>query len=677
MAQPQPALLPQQSAGLSIHWHLPDSIKDMTPDQLRALTSGVAPPPSADAGAVQDGPPSGEAVYTLDDVAQHATREDCWIAVGDGVYDVTEFMEIHPGGIGMLKMVAGKDATQHFQEMHRPEILTTIGASYRIGTLQGGVPTEAQSAGAEAQAPLAGAADAAATAVYTLDDVAQHATREDCWIAVEGGVYDVTEFMEIHPGGIGMLKMVAGKDATQHFQEMHRPEILTTIGASYRIGTLASAVAALPAVPAVAASPAAPAVSDHGGGAGSGSVGSEDGLSTYTMEEVALHSSKEDCWVVVQGAVYDVTEFLPIHPGGGAILASQGGKDATDFFTELHRPQVLEEVGAQYKIGVLSDGGAAGGGGGGGQAVGGETGAAGGGSGAPAAAETASAAGHADRLYTMEEVHAAATGSPSPSSPSETGINRERPRESGLQAGAGVVVLHGGVYDFTPFLSQHPGGARAILRLSGTDATKIFTECHTPEIYRELVPAYRVGTVVSLPQPLSPPAALNSGSECGESLDPLGGIASPFPSERFDGTGLEAFRFQWAASDWLLRRDPVTGRQRPPTKEELWHVHRAKSHVSPLNYERDWLHVGHPPLYAADMALKEALLSNSRSRPLCYVSTPESLQAEQEVLDDVIAWCCNRYPDRFTATTESNGDGATVSVSTHTPGYERTFIVSE
>ena len=41
--------------------------------------------------------------------------------------------------------------------------------------------------------------------------------------------------------------------------------------------------------------------------------------------------------------MYDLTDFLPIHPGG-AILASQGGKDATDFFDELHRPEVLQEV---------------------------------------------------------------------------------------------------------------------------------------------------------------------------------------------------------------------------------------------------------------------------------------------------------------------------------------------
>ena len=55
----------------------------------------------------------------------------------------------------------------------------------------------------------------------------------------------------------------------------------------------------------------------------------------------------------VRPGVYDLTDFLPIHPGG-SILASQGGKDATDFFDELHRPEVLQEVAEQFRIGVVS-----------------------------------------------------------------------------------------------------------------------------------------------------------------------------------------------------------------------------------------------------------------------------------------------------------------------------------
>ncbi|EER08178.1 cytochrome b5 isoform 1, putative, partial [Perkinsus marinus ATCC 50983] len=37
---------------------------------------------------------------------------------------------------------------------------------------------------------------------------------------------------------------------------------------------------------------------------------------TYTAAEVATHNSESDCWVIIGDEVYDVTEFLPDHPGG-------------------------------------------------------------------------------------------------------------------------------------------------------------------------------------------------------------------------------------------------------------------------------------------------------------------------------------------------------------------------
>lgn len=53
---------------------------------------------------------------------------------------------------------------------------------------------------------------------------------------------------------------------------------------------------------------------------------------------------------VVHAGVYDVTDFLPIHPGGN-ILFSVAGTDATDFFTELHKDGILEEVRASLSRG--------------------------------------------------------------------------------------------------------------------------------------------------------------------------------------------------------------------------------------------------------------------------------------------------------------------------------------
>jgi acyl-lipid (8-3)-desaturase len=52
---------------------------------------------------------------------------------------------------------------------------------------------------------------------------------------------------------------------------------------------------------------------------------------TYTPEEIAAHNSENDCWFSIRGRVYDVTKFIPHHPGGRAILEACG-KDATVLF---------------------------------------------------------------------------------------------------------------------------------------------------------------------------------------------------------------------------------------------------------------------------------------------------------------------------------------------------------
>ena len=41
------------------------------------------------------------------------------------------------------------------------------------------------------------------------------------------------------------------------------------------------------------------------------------GLTLLTVEEISTHHSQDDCWVVIDGKVWDVTGFAPEHPGGG------------------------------------------------------------------------------------------------------------------------------------------------------------------------------------------------------------------------------------------------------------------------------------------------------------------------------------------------------------------------
>lgn len=57
------------------------------------------------------------------------------------------------------------------------------------------------------------------------------------------------------------------------------------------------------------------------------------GVGNFTPTEVAKHSSSEDAWLIIDGKVYDVTDFD--HPGGDVLL-SYAGQDASEVFAAMH-----------------------------------------------------------------------------------------------------------------------------------------------------------------------------------------------------------------------------------------------------------------------------------------------------------------------------------------------------
>jgi predicted heme/steroid binding protein len=71
-----------------------------------------------------------------------------------------------------------------------------------------------------------------------------------------------------------------------------------------------------------------------------------------TAAELAEHTTSTDCWLAVDGNVYDVTEWLESHPGGAAVLLSSGGTDATEMFNALHQEHALQNV-QKHLVGTL------------------------------------------------------------------------------------------------------------------------------------------------------------------------------------------------------------------------------------------------------------------------------------------------------------------------------------
>lgn len=77
-----------------------------------------------------------------------------------------------------------------------------------------------------------------------------------------------------------------------------------------------------------------------------------DTNAVYSLEEVAKHNKDDDCWVVVNGKVLDVTKFLDDHPGGRKAIMLYAGKDASEEFNMLHEENVIEKYAPQVIIGT-------------------------------------------------------------------------------------------------------------------------------------------------------------------------------------------------------------------------------------------------------------------------------------------------------------------------------------
>jgi cytochrome b involved in lipid metabolism len=72
----------------------------------------------------------------------------------------------------------------------------------------------------------------------------------------------------------------------------------------------------------------------------------------FSLDEIAKHNSSEDCWIIVDGKVYDVTEYIDEHPGGDTILNNAGGDSSAGVHGPQH-PVSMWDVLALYYIGEV------------------------------------------------------------------------------------------------------------------------------------------------------------------------------------------------------------------------------------------------------------------------------------------------------------------------------------
>jgi len=201
------------------------------------------------------------------------------------------------------------DALKVVEEKKKPEDMTKDELIEYVKKLEAAPPPAA----AAAAVPVADLG-------ISMAEVAKHNTKADAWIVLMGEVLDVTQWISIHPGGEKAIESYLGTDATEEWQMIHKPgTVEKNLQYVKKMGKVGGGAAAAVAGAVVAA---------------------DSGMS---MAEVEKHNTNEDAWVVLFGTAYDVTKWIPIHPGGEQAIKAFLGKDATEEWQMIHKPGTIEK----------------------------------------------------------------------------------------------------------------------------------------------------------------------------------------------------------------------------------------------------------------------------------------------------------------------------------------------
>ncbi|KAM9228478.1 cytochrome b5 isoform 2-T2 [Leptosomus discolor] len=73
--------------------------------------------------------------YRLEEVQKHNNSQSTWIILHHRIYDVTKFLDEHPGGEEVLREQAGGDATENFEDVGHSTDARTLSESFIVGEL--------------------------------------------------------------------------------------------------------------------------------------------------------------------------------------------------------------------------------------------------------------------------------------------------------------------------------------------------------------------------------------------------------------------------------------------------------------------------------------------------------------------------------------------------------------
>ena len=87
-------------------------------DRIAASVTQPLAPDSPTADGSGKSPSSGKVNLVASEISKHSTAKDCWSIVNGNVYNLTTYVQSHPGGAGVIKNICGRDGSGAFKNQH-------------------------------------------------------------------------------------------------------------------------------------------------------------------------------------------------------------------------------------------------------------------------------------------------------------------------------------------------------------------------------------------------------------------------------------------------------------------------------------------------------------------------------------------------------------------------------
>ncbi|CAB9511741.1 Acyl-lipid (9-3)-desaturase [Seminavis robusta] len=270
---------------------------------------------------------------TLEEVALHATNNDCWSAIYDKVYNLTAYAPNHPGNGGSadtVYLLCGIEGTSMYNSFHvnNPQYLDTLAGIEFKGPLTTKAPTMTPSV-----SPTEGPTESPSASPSSHPSVVPTVDPSD--VPTSG------------PSASPSVGPSTSPSASPSASPSSQPSVVPTVDPS---DVPTSGPSASPSVGPSSTPSGTPSPTSSSSPTASPTI-----MTYYTMADVRQHSTESSCWSSIYGKVYDLSLYAPTHPGNGGgreTVYLLCGIEGTSMYESFHRthPEWLDELpGIEFK----------------------------------------------------------------------------------------------------------------------------------------------------------------------------------------------------------------------------------------------------------------------------------------------------------------------------------------